>query len=676
MQKAKETILIRKTVKQLTDPRDQDGKGLPPIVFFIPAYQRGYRWRKEEVKQLLDDIWDFSYNKPDKKGKKEIYYCLQPLVVKGCDNKNLGDYEVIDGQQRLTTVFIILQAIHHFTIKKWVPADKLAQNPYTPIFSIKYETREHSDEWLPRINDIDFRKENIDYYHIFRAYEQVIEWLTNKNRERVTDPEIKLRGILLDECQFIWYEAGDAVSNNNDAIEIFNRINSGKIELNNAELIKALLLQERNFVEKDADDRPRMDVTRQSQIALEWDEMERFMQKEDFWCFIYKSDNPLKYSTRIEYIFDLMTHKTQEHSYRYTFDKFYAEYQQMRETPRKFVEDKWHEIQQYMFTLQQWYDDRTLYHYIGYLVEYTAPEENLIQTLKNLEQEEQEETGKDGEIIKRYRLSKLQFMDKILNMIRDVLRIKRGDKMFDVTPQQLRYNSSSGIVRKILLLYNMQTLLNNKDSEARFPLDLYKNGKWDVEHIASQTDFQLTEANCKEWVFDIVRYMTGEMAPKEEEQNKYIEKIKNYKGLNKADMQLVLSILTLLEKDKNTEENRQNCLALVNDHFNANKGMDDIQKNYIWNLALLNSSINRSYKNAIFPIKRMYIIDNESRGVFVPICTKNAFQKVYGRKLNQLMSWSIADGTTYWENICKVLGEKKFLSSTVLNHKPSKEKFI
>ena len=158
MQKAKETILIRKTVKQLTDPRDQDGKGLPPIVFFIPAYQRGYRWRKEEVKQLLDDIWDFSYNKPDKKGKKEIYYCLQPLVVKGCDNKNLGDYEVIDGQQRLTTVFIILQAIHHFTIKKWVPADKLAQNPYTPIFSIKYETREHSDEWLPRINDIDFRK--------------------------------------------------------------------------------------------------------------------------------------------------------------------------------------------------------------------------------------------------------------------------------------------------------------------------------------------------------------------------------------------------------------------------------------------------------------------------------------------------------------------------------------
>ena len=241
MQKAKETILIRKTVKQLTDPRDQDGKGLPPIVFFIPAYQRGYRWRKEEVKQLLYDICDFSYNKPDKKGKKEIYYCLQPLVVKGCDNKNLGDYEVIDGQQRLTTVFIILQAIHHFTIKKWVPADKLAQNPYTPIFSIKYETREHSDEWLPRINDIDFRKENIDYYHIFRAYEQVIEWLTSKNRERVTDPEIKLRVILLDECQFIWYEAGDAVSNNNDAIEIFNRINSGKIELNNAELIKALL---------------------------------------------------------------------------------------------------------------------------------------------------------------------------------------------------------------------------------------------------------------------------------------------------------------------------------------------------------------------------------------------------------------------------------------------------
>ena len=104
--------------------------------------------------------------------------------------------------------------------------------------------------------------------------------------------------------------------------------------------------------------------------------------------------------------------------------------------------------------------------------------------------------------------------------------------------------------------------------------------------------------------------------------------------------------------------------------------MDDKQKDYIWNLALLNSTINRSYKNAIFPVKRMFIIDNESRGVFVPICTKNAFQKVYGRKLNELMCWNIADASTYWENICKVLGEKSFLSTDVLNHKPTKENFV
>lgn len=676
MSKSKETILIRKTVKNLTDPRDKDGNELPSIRFFIPAYQRGYRWRKEEVKQLLDDIWEFSINKSESKADKEVYYCLQPLVVKGCVDEELGDYEVIDGQQRLTTVFIILQAIHHFAIKKILPSAILAQYPFIPLFSIKYETRDHSDVWLKRVTEEGFKEENIDYYHISRAYDQVNNWLSQKIKESVTDPETKLRGILLDECQFIWYEAGDAVSNNNDAIEIFNRLNSGKIELNNAELIKALLLQERNYVEKESDGKTRIDITRQSQIALEWDEMEKLLQREDFWCFIYKSNNPLKYSTRIEYIFDLMTHKTQEHSYRYTFDVFYAEYQTMRKTPRKFVEEKWHEIQQLMFTLQQWFDDRILYHYIGYLVEYTNPEENLIQTLKNLEQEEQIEADSEGKVIRRYRLNKSQFMDKILEMIRDVLRIKRGDKLYDVTPQQLKYNSTSGIVRKILLLYNMQTLLNNKDSDAKFPLDLYKHGDWDVEHIASQTDFQLTEANSKEWVYDIVRYMTGEKAPDDEELSDYIERVKRAKGLNESENKLVLAILSLLEEDHNTEKNRQNCLSLVNEHFKSRQDMDDKQKDYIWNLALLNSTINRSYKNAIFPVKRMYIIDNESRGVFVPICTKNAFQKVYGRKLNELMCWNIADASTYWENICKVLGEKSFLSTDVLNHKPTKENFV
>ena len=65
--------------------------------FFVPSYQRGYRWGKDEVTRLLDDIYQ--------NGKKN--YCLQPIVV-----RNNGDsYELIDGQQRLTTLYLIYKYV-------------------------------------------------------------------------------------------------------------------------------------------------------------------------------------------------------------------------------------------------------------------------------------------------------------------------------------------------------------------------------------------------------------------------------------------------------------------------------------------------------------------------------------------------------------------------------------
>ena len=66
-------------------------------VFYVPSYQRGYRWGKEEVTRLLEDIYT--------NGNKT--YCLQPVVVR----KDGDRYELIDGQQRLTTLFILLQYI-------------------------------------------------------------------------------------------------------------------------------------------------------------------------------------------------------------------------------------------------------------------------------------------------------------------------------------------------------------------------------------------------------------------------------------------------------------------------------------------------------------------------------------------------------------------------------------
>ena len=84
--------------------------------FFIPAYQRGYRW-KDEVEMMLNDINEIP------EGQN---YSLQPIVVKRLSDDK---FELIDGQQRLTTIFLILRYIQNFLPKCQIK------------FSIDYETR-------------------------------------------------------------------------------------------------------------------------------------------------------------------------------------------------------------------------------------------------------------------------------------------------------------------------------------------------------------------------------------------------------------------------------------------------------------------------------------------------------------------------------------------------------
>ena len=69
--------------------------------FYIPSYQRGYRWDKAQIEDLLEDIWEFSRIGGKQEGE---FYCLQPIIVKNESNK----YLLIDGQQRLTTIYILL----------------------------------------------------------------------------------------------------------------------------------------------------------------------------------------------------------------------------------------------------------------------------------------------------------------------------------------------------------------------------------------------------------------------------------------------------------------------------------------------------------------------------------------------------------------------------------------
>ena len=98
-------VVDRKTIKQLFGDKKAD--------FLIPDYQRPYAWEKEECQTLWQDIFDFAFPDDDysKFNSNSDEYFLGPIVIfKNGDKDN--KLEIIDGQQRLTTLMLLLRAFY------------------------------------------------------------------------------------------------------------------------------------------------------------------------------------------------------------------------------------------------------------------------------------------------------------------------------------------------------------------------------------------------------------------------------------------------------------------------------------------------------------------------------------------------------------------------------------
>lgn len=227
--------------------------------FYIPAYQRGYRWTIQEVTDLLNDINEFKPREINGSDDK-TWYCLQPIVVKQRDDKK---YEVIDGQQRLTTAYLILYYLNQDFVKK--KQDKL--------FQLDYETRPDSGTFLQHPEEDS--ESCIDFFYIHQAYATIETWFET-NEEQQSFDKNDFRSKIKFHTKVIWYETVEE-----NPITVFTRLNIGKISLTNAELIKALFLNSSNFRTTNNDTMRR----RQIEIANEWDQIETAFQNDKLWFF-------------------------------------------------------------------------------------------------------------------------------------------------------------------------------------------------------------------------------------------------------------------------------------------------------------------------------------------------------------------------------------------------------
>ena len=169
----------------------------------------------------------------------------------------------------------------------------------------------------------------------------------------------------------IWYDVTE--DRQTDPVAIFSRLNVGKIPLTNAELVKALLLRCDNFgTGTDA-------MLRQSHIATEWDAMEKALRNDAFWYFLYRSDHPFAYENRIEFVFDLMSEKGRDAEFYHTFNFFSDELKKKSEQREDgAAEAIWQDVKDVFLRLSEWYEDRNLYHRIGFLIEYGADIRKLV----------------------------------------------------------------------------------------------------------------------------------------------------------------------------------------------------------------------------------------------------------------------------------------------------------
>jgi len=401
--------------------------------FVVPGYQRGFRWGDEQVLQLLDDINDSS-------GK----YYLQPIVVKP---SGIG-WELIDGQQRLTTLYLIFGYLR--TRLPWVE----------PNYSLRYATRPNSAAYL-REPMGDRSGENIDYFFLHQAAEQIRAWF-----ESQPDPNlaaINFYQALGDRVYVIWYEAPADL----DSRTLFTRLNVGKIPLTDAELVKAVLLSR---------------IDQPEEVAAQWDNIERDLRAPELWAFA--TGKAETWPTHITLLLDTLARRVDATGAgaHHTFEALRARIAASAEAARAV----WEEVVDLHSVLRSWYDDSDLFHKIGYLVLNQVPLATLFDPALDMTR-----TGFEASLDER---------------IRKILKLTRAQL------SDLNYDDHAASCGRVLVLSNVETVRFRNEalgsspmggdplgplSFERYSFAAHVRQTWSLEHIHAQSAVGLDEV--RQW---------------------------------------------------------------------------------------------------------------------------------------------------------------------------------
>ena len=512
--------------------------------FLIPKYQRGYRWQGKHVEAFVEDIYESRLCDNPIADK----YCIQPLVVgKRMTKDDKAVYDVIDGQQRLTTIYILLKVLNDLGSGLDMQGVRLPEITY----------QERGDN-LANIKDSN-AEETIELLYMNNAYDKIRKKIEQKMadmmQEEVSGAEEKkkelirrMREIVLDEVQFIWHEINIIAQDANDEEQkLFDTINSGKIALTNAELIKAVFMNPTYYGEAN-DSKTIKD--RQILISELWDIMENQLHNPYFWLFIphaeqYSEKSNVYADTRIDILFEYLLYRKKKQGNslgdmkkkldrKDSKDDEYYVYEEIKEwieneikdkkgeTSRDVMERIWDEVCDVFYGLKELYEDNPLFNLASLYVFFANRKKGTSDTMKESKVkspslEVYHELFEVLELPRNRRKSKLKkrIVENLFGFEIKIKKSRRRFKGIDKTLKNIKCTSiERPIIRRgilyrsyrlkmdksikkmrkerqtdrmvdVLLAYNIAILNRNKVKKnvERYNFRSHRRKNWEKEHI-------------------------------------------------------------------------------------------------------------------------------------------------------------------------------------------------
>ena len=546
----------------------------------IPVYQRGYKWKGALVKKLLEDIDNF---RPE--GNK--FYCLQNITL--VPSKTANVFNVVDGQQRLTTLVVILSSLQQKELVK----GKLR----FPENSIREETNKfisqiitgNSSEILGIAWETFITKyphfDHQDIYYLFHASRVINEWFVSNKVDR--DDYLKK---ILNHVRII----ANNISDDSKEEKIFGNLNSKRIPLDGADLVRAILITRVAYEEEKKADTVKGIVQineRRVRIGWELDEINNWWSKEDV----------SRYYRRF---ITIKSDEISEGNKLFKDDKYpinillllFAEKKGKDKLTLEFIEESnndtlqlYKELLKLHTTLKDWFTDKEIYHYLGFL--FFQGKIKFHDVWRYWQKETNTRSG---------------FKQYLKDKMKEVLFKDDSALTIDSSTTNWYENEQERLVKILVFL---DVYWSTKANHVFLPTSAFEKGNHDIEHIFPQNPKEIRDK--KAYIQFLIK---NKLAP----QNKKIEE----------------------EFDEKVED--PEFKKRVEDYIQKYTGQ--IKINSIGNLVLLDASKNRSIGNNPYSVKRASLISDINRGAYMRPHTIKVFVRYFETSKNE------NHDTIHWTN--------------------------